>query len=130
MKTAKQYVHLIKSILPKCHHLLKSPYKKENLNNPTYGHCYVATELLFHLLKSNKQLADFRSYCGKDDLGVTHWWLANEDMVILDPTADQYLSVERIPPYDVGRKQNFITPNLSKRAKQMMEILRSTYPEL
>jgi len=130
MELQKKYVHLIKSILPNCHHLLKSPYKKENLNNPTYGHCYVATELLFHLLKSYEILEDFKPYCGKDDLGITHWWLANEDMVILDPTADQYLSVERIPPYDVGRKQNFVTPNPSKRCEQMMEILRSAYPEL
>jgi hypothetical protein len=29
--------------------LLKKPYREENSTNPMFGHCYVASEALFHI---------------------------------------------------------------------------------
>lgn len=61
------------------------------------GYCYVACEALYFILggKSNGwyMVEIDLSYCN-------HWFLANEDGSILDPTADQF----PFPvPYHLGR---------------------------
>ena len=51
--------------------LLKKEYKNQNKDNPLFGHCYAATEFLFHLMGSKK----VKPCCGKDEKGIIHWWL-------------------------------------------------------
>lgn len=68
--------------------------------NPLYGHCYVATESLWWLLRYYYSDAPTEPRHGKDGHGVTHWWLVTRDGEILDPTEEQYTSVGEVPPYD------------------------------
>jgi hypothetical protein len=101
--------------------LLKPCYREENKKNPTFGHCYVASEVLFHLIES-KMPSRFFPSIGKDDNGVNHWWLIDSKYgTILDPTADQYISQGRLPPYERGRKCSFLTKEPSRRARIVME---------
>ena len=51
--------------------LLKPEYRAANENNPLFGHCYVASETLFHLMDSS----EVKPCCGRDGDGVVHWWL-------------------------------------------------------
>ena len=93
--------------------LLKKPYKELNKNNSMYGHCYIATETLYHLL-NNK---DYKPYYGKDENNITHWWLQDTMGTILDVTKEQYTSLNKKPPYLKGRKGAFLTLLPSKRSK-------------
>ena len=92
--------------------LLKKEYRELNKNNPTYGHCYVATETLYHLLNNN----NFKPYYAKDENNITHWWLQDKQKIILDVTADQYLLKDKQPPYSKGKRGNFLTKKPSKRS--------------
>ncbi len=98
---------------------LVRPKYRGHPENPMFGHCYVASEALFHLLGG--RATNYRPYHGKDDTGDTHWWL--EDTLTgfrYDVTADQYLSVGKKPPYDAGRMGTFLTKEPSKRARVVM----------
>ena len=87
-----------------------------------FGHCYVASEALFHLLGG--RASDYRPFHGKDDTGDTHWWLVDTFTGARhDVTADQYYSVGKTPPYDAGRMGTFLTREPSKRARIVMERL-------
>ena len=65
--------------------LLKKEWReKAKDQHYTFGHCYVASEALYHLLGADK--SSFRPYYGKDEMG-THWWLVNMfngDNLIID----------------------------------------------
>ena len=97
--------------------LLKPEYREINKSNPMYGHCYVATETLYHLLNEDT----FKPHYGKDSNGVTHWWLENHTGNKLDVTADQYLSQGMNPPYSVGRRGAFLTKKPSKRSRVLID---------
>lgn len=91
--------------------LLKPKYRIKNKNR-FWGHCYVATETLYHLLdcktKEKYRPAILRI---NDD---THWFLKNvETGKILDITKEQFnfdLS------YDNARNCAFLTKTPSKRS--------------
>ncbi len=70
--------------------LLRPEYRAKNKGNPLYGHCYTASEALFHLLKEHFPKLEFKPCRGRDDAGVVHGWLVNDKGDILDPTAEQY----------------------------------------
>jgi hypothetical protein len=103
--------------------LLKRPYREENTTNPMFGHCYVATEALFHLLP------DRENYCacrGRDDRGIVHWWLVHKPTnQIFDVTADQYLSKGLVPPYSRGKRCGFLTNDPSKRCCLLLERVKN-----
>ena len=101
--------------------LLKKEYREINKNNKFFGHCYVATETLFHFLKDNDINNDFFPHYGKDQNNITHWWLQNREGKILDLTSEQYTSVGKQPPYKNGRRGAFLTKNPSKRSLKLME---------
>lgn len=105
--------------------LLSPQWKKINQasNVSSTGHCYIATEALFHLLDGCKN--KLKPYCAtyyEDGMRCSHWWLKDEDGNILDPTADQYIDVD--PPYSLGRgcgfQNGYIKP--SKRAKKLIDM--------
>lgn len=86
--------------------LLHPNYQKNwSPENPTYGFCSVASEALYFLLGGS--LAGWKAVVGRDESG-THWWLESETGRRLDPTADQYLSQGKRPPYDQGRPGGFM----------------------
>ena len=96
--------------------LLKPEYREKNKTNPMYGHCYVATESIYHLLKSN----NYYPHCARDEDGIVHWWLEDQSGQRIDATKDQYTIVNKIPPYEKGRKQWFLTNKPSKRSEKLI----------
>ena len=105
--------------------LLKPPYRERNATNPMFGHCYVATEAFYHIVK-NDHPGRFSIFHGKDDEGIVHWWLHdNKEVKILDITADQYYSAGKIPPYERSRRGSFLTNDPSKRAVIVMKKVKN-----
>ena len=85
----------------------------------TWGHCYAATEALFHALGGYD--SEWRPARAKDDDGITHWWLENiRTGERLDITAEQYTSVGKEPPYGRGRRAGFLTRQPSDRAARIL----------
>tara|TARA_R100000655_G_scaffold109123_1_gene162760 strand:+ start:48 stop:431 length:384 start_codon:yes stop_codon:yes gene_type:complete len=97
--------------------LLKKEYREINKKNPMYGHCYVATETLYHLLKDK----NFKPHYGKDEDNITHWWLQDNHKNIIDVTKEQYTILNKEPPYNNGKRGAFLTLNPSKRSKILMD---------
>ena len=79
--------------------LLTPKYRRDNLTNPTYGHCYHSTQSLFYLMDTDCLVP----MSGIDYHGDTHWWLQHGEN-IYDVTAEQYYTVGKLPPYQVGKK--------------------------
>jgi len=101
--------------------LLKKRYREQNVGNPMFGHCYIATEALFYLL-NDKRYVPTR---GRDDAGIVHWWLTDKHTgQILDPTADQYRSKGLEPPYSKGKGGGFLTKEPSQRCVQLLKKIR------
>ena len=108
---------------------LVRPKYRGHPENPMFGHCYVASEALYHL--AGGRASGLQAYRGKDDTGDVHWWL--EDRLTghrYDITRDQYLSVGKKPPYDAGRAGPFLTKLPSKRAQVVIDRVQasSSYP--
>lgn len=118
-QSANEWIPLIQKVLTP--DLLKSAYVQNNNGNPMYGHCYAATEALYHLLGGKE--SEWHPCRGRDAEGVTHWWLKNVKGQILDPTAEQYTSLGKKPPYQEGRNGPFLTQQPSKRAKEIISRL-------
>ena len=115
----ERYIALIQNVLSP--DLLKPEYRELNIGNPMYGHCYAATEALFHLIGGLD--SGWFPVRGKDENGITHWWLQNQEDLIADPTAEQYISKGLTPPYPNGVRGGFMTgyDNPSKRATIIMQ---------
>ncbi len=73
-------------------------------DNPTkyYGHCYHASQALYYLIDTDKLIP----MSGEDYREEKHWWLKYDDNVY-DCTAEQYLSIGKLPPYHIGKKSKW-----------------------
>lgn len=74
-------------------------YPQDKNTNLYYGHCYHACQSLYFVMDTDQLV----SYSGEDYRGEKHWWLQDGEE-IYDPTAEQYYSVNQIPPYETGKK--------------------------
>ena len=99
--------------------LLKPEYRERNKDNPFYGHCYVATEALYHLFQRHG-IPGWSPVRARDKSGTVHWWLEHPDGWILDPTEDQYPD-DDAAPHDQGRRGGFLTKRPSKRAQVVID---------
>lgn len=109
--------------------LLKPRYRSGNLaGNPTYGHCYVATESLYYLLREldvDGDYLEFRPRCGSGGDGGTHWWLQAPDGRIIDPTREQYRIMGMQPPYASSQYRAFMFTGKAKTpSRRAMELIR------
>lgn len=96
--------------------LLKPEYR-ENSPHPMFGHCYVATETLWHLTGQRLKI-----YRARDTEGIVHWWLQDNLGNRYDPTYDQYTDLGKTPPYDKGKASGFLTgAKPSKRTQTLMK---------
>lgn len=98
--------------------LLKPDQRKRERRTPSAGHCYVASEALWHL--TGRELSVFRI----EHEGNSHWFLANfltKPPFIVDATADQF---ESPPPYFEARHAAFMTKEPSKRAVELMRRMK------
>lgn len=84
--------------------------------NPLAGHCYVASEVLMHLL------GDKWKPCQVRHEGASHWYLKHRKTgEILDVTASQF---ETPVPYEKGRGKGFLTKKPSYRAQFVIDCLK------
>lgn len=121
----EEIIEAIKSCLSR--DLLKVEYVEENKENPMYGHCYIATETLYHMFVDNEPLRRevLYVYHGKDEFGNTHWWLQDIFGQIHDVTSEQYTSKGRKPPYKAGRRGYFLTREPSKRSRILIQRVKN-----
>lgn len=96
--------------------LRKKPWKGNP--NPLAGHCYVASEALFHLLGGREKGWGARTV---KFYGANHWFLQHPVLGILDVTAAQY---DDPVPYHESRGRGFLTSQPSKRAREVINRVR------
>ena len=121
MKNIPSLIRKIQSVLSD--DLLHKDQKKTKKSHPYTGHCYVASEALYHILGGKKSgLTPVRAtlFSGTSH---THWWLKDENRKIIDITAEQFTSRginvrKKIYPY--GRGTGFLTKGPSKRAQEVI----------
>ncbi len=77
--------------------------------NPLAGHCYVASEALYHILGQVDLKPMFLRH-----LGCPHWFLLRKDGVVIDVTAKQFKTV---PDYSKAVGKGFLTKQPSRRAR-------------
>lgn len=82
--------------------------------NPVAGHCYVASEVLYHQLGG--KAAGWTPQTVRHE-GGPHWYLKHQDGTVIDPTCDQFVTPV---PYEEGRGCGFLTKQPSKRAQELM----------
>ncbi len=83
--------------------LLPKKWITRNASNPTFGHCHTASACLQKIFGS-KNIKLYRGHDGE----IYHWWAVDKDGVRIDLTADQYYSIGKKPPYDVGEKSSML----------------------
>ena len=85
--------------------LLPKKWVQRNQSNPTFGHCHTASACLQKVFGSKM----IRLWRGLDDEGIWHWWAVDVNGNLIDITSEQYTSVGRIPPYNVGMKASMLS---------------------
>ncbi len=80
----------------------KLMYPEDIKTNPCYGHCYHASQALFYLMDTDQLIP----MSAEDYRGEKHWWLQNGER-IYDVTAEQYYSVDKLPPHEKGKKSKW-----------------------
>jgi hypothetical protein len=83
--------------------LLPKKFIERNASNPTFGHCHTASACLQKIFGS-KNIKLYRGHDGE----IYHWWAVDKHGKQIDLTADQYYSVGKNPPYDVGEKSSML----------------------
>lgn len=97
--------------------LLDKRYRTLHTIHPTAGHCYAASEALFHALGGKD--AGLTARVARDADG-THWWLATRCGKVLDVTREQYTALGEEPPYHRGKNIGFLTREPSRRAQLIL----------
>ena len=104
--------------------LRRAPWKGSA--NPFAGHCYVASEAVFHVLGG--RAAGITPIHMKHE-GQPHWALRFSDGSIVDPTADQFATR---PNYSMARAIPFLTVAPSQGAVTLIARIKSGWvrPEI
>ena len=92
--------------------LLKTDYKKNwTPTNPTYGYCYLVSELLYHYVypKSKSYSINMNQF-GE----YTHWFLKDRDRII-DYTGIQFADIQIYDPKRHGKFFDFKNVDLTFR---------------
>lgn len=86
-------------------------------SHPLAGHCYVASEALYHLWGREHGYRPKVVRIGSE----SHWWLSNEAGEEIDITAAQFSSPV---PYAEGKFCGFLTRRPSKRAQILIQKIK------
>lgn len=99
--------------------LLKPEYRRrvEAGAHPLTGHCYVASETLYHATGRTLRPQVVRHE------GGTHWYLRAQDGTVVDLTAEQFSTPV---PYHRGRGCGFLTRRPSQRSQVLLTRLKKT----
>jgi hypothetical protein len=95
--------------------LLKPEYR--GLKRPFAGHCYVASEALFHL--SDRTL--YPHFIRHE--GAPHWYLKDGRGRVYDLTAEQFSTPV---PYEQGVRKGFLTKKPSARTKVVIQRVKTS----
>lgn len=106
--------------------LLKPRYRKLAVGkHRTFGHCYAASEALWHMLGGMR--SSYRPHVLRLPNKGTHWYLRHKDSgKVLDPTGKQF---EKPVRYENGRCCGYLTKRPSKRASIVIERTRDWLKE-
>lgn len=97
--------------------LRNMPWRADPFAVDSAGHCYVASEVLWHALGG--PASGLVPTCMRWE-GATHWWLRDRATgEVLDPTADQFHVRPTAADYARGRGCGFLTRAPSKRARML-----------
>lgn len=114
-----QHRELVNTAIEKLSNDLRKPQYQSSPNHLT-GHCYVASEALYHMLGGNA--AGWVPHHVKHE-GEPHWYLKNKtNGAILDPTAGQFKTPV---PYAEGRGKGFLTKEPSRRAVELISRIKA-----
>jgi hypothetical protein len=102
--------HLTPDLLPK-------KWIERNKTNPTFGHCHTASACLQKIFGTK----NLKLYHGLDEEGIWHWWVIDLNQKLIDLTSDQYYSLNKIPPYDVGKKASMLGFEYRKRVLRLLD---------
>lgn len=120
---AKTYAQqMVQRVLPHLtDDLRRAPWKGSS--NCLSGHCYVASEALFHLLGG--LTSGFVPQSVRHE-GQPHWYLKNRETgEVVDPTAGQFKTPVA---YNQGVGKGFLTREPSKRAQTVIDAVLNTAP--
>ena len=102
---------------------LKKKYRKEHEEekcNELYGHCFVATEVLWELFKKENIDEFYPHYVFHEDCG--HWFLKHrQNGDIIDVTAGQFKTP--VPYHKKGRRSSMMRSN-EVPTKRTIEFLK------
>ncbi len=110
----------VRTVLARSPDLLKLEYQLQQSTgaSPMTGHCYVASEVAYHLLGGPE--GPWVPATVRHE-GAVHWYLRCRDSgAILDLTADQFATPV---PYEAGRGRGFLTAEPSARACEALRRL-------
>ena len=104
---------------PQAEQFLKPAFA--NGTHPYSGHCYVASQSLYHMLGGEEE--GYSAYQMEHE-GVSHWFLKNSKGRILDPTWRQFKTK---PDYSQARRSAFLwtEDGISDRAEGMTALVGS-----
>jgi len=123
MESLQQLVKKIQSVLTP--DLLNSYYRHTRPEDahPVWGHCYVATEVLYHLWGKKAGFKPCYVRIGRGCIVLgNHWFLTNDARTVyVDPTMEQF---NEPLPYDIGKRCGFLTRKPSKRARIVMRRIK------
>lgn len=108
----------VKRILRYCDDLRKKPWRGSK--NPVAGHCYIASEALFHLMGGSA--SGWKPMFVRVQ-GMPHWYLQHRDGRVIDVTAEQFSCAV---PRHLAKGKGFLTKNPSKRTQKLLERLWKT----
>ncbi len=95
--------------------LVKKTQASPGTIGPYFGHCYHASEALYHLLGGKALgLKPMRLKMAEG----SHWYIQTQRGAILDPTALQFLFP---PDYTLGKGNGFLTKKPSQRAQIIID---------
>lgn len=90
----------------------------EHLGKPD-GNCYIASEAYYHI--NGGKRAGYKPMQGYHE-GTSHWWLVNDKGKVIDITASQFSTAVN---YSSGCGRGFLTKRPSKKAKEIIDAIRS-----
>lgn len=130
-KAASQLKHLVeqvRSVLTP--DLLKKKYR-EKANRGTAGHCYAASEAIYHMVGGAEagwkpMVLSHEDFPDGLEKGESHWFLQDDHGNIVDPTADQFKGLDI--PYDAAIGKGFLTKQPSKRAAEIIKRVEEQSP--
>ena len=96
--------------------LLPKGWMMRNFSNPTFGHCHNASGCLYKIFGS-KNVHMYRGFDGE----IYHWWIVDKNGRTIDLTSEQYTSIGKVPPYDVGEKSGLLGYDYKKRVLELLK---------